>query len=722
MEGLLRGRQLRLLFARLASADGGAVSREELVRALWPEQPPRDAGAIVRTLLSRLRGVLGADALVGRAEVRLALPAPVQVDVRAAERALAKAQTALEGRDFLTAFACAQSALEVLRAEVMPGESAEWLERWRRQLQEARLEALECEVVAGSRLGGAARASAVRAGRELIERAPFRESGYRALMQAHEAGGNEAEAIRVYLSLRDLLRAELGVAPGDQIVALYERLLAGRREDRGEWTAYEGPPALLRRALDALQQAGPGDPALRCEMLLELGSSLAHGRESEPAREAFAQAAEIARALGRGDLLGRAVLGQGGYGIPFAPGGADEPLVTLLEEGITALKQAQTPLRVQLLARLAAALSGTPDLRRRIAVAEEALALARTLGEPSCVALALSARHLAAWGPDSLDQRRADAAELIGLSAAGAGPEAVLPGHLWLFTDLVEAGDMEGADRALEAYGRLAAELGHPGYQWWDALLRAMRHFMAGRFADAERSAERVLGLAPRAQDEVVAQLITVQVLAVRKEAGELASLEAAVREAMKRYPPIQAWRCLLAYVYAETGQPERAREEFEPLVARLDELPRDHLWLIAIALLADAGAIIGDPAPAATLYRTLLPYRGRIVVGLGGLYFGPADHHLALLARTTGDFTAAERHFQDAVATSRAMGARPWLGHTLREWAAAVAMRQLPGDREQGEALLEEATAIADELEMIDLHDAIERVHAMLAPQPTGH
>jgi DNA-binding SARP family transcriptional activator len=58
-------------------------------------------------------------------------------------------------------------------------------------------------------------------------RAPFRESGYRLLMEAQAARGNVAEALHVYERLRVLLREELGVAPSPAVQAVHRRLLLG---------------------------------------------------------------------------------------------------------------------------------------------------------------------------------------------------------------------------------------------------------------------------------------------------------------------------------------------------------------------------------------------------------------------------------------------------------------------------------------------------------------
>ena len=54
---------------------------------------------------------------------------------------------------------------------------------------------------------------------------PFRETGYRRLMEAHVASGNRAEALRVYERCRRLLADELGTYPSPETESLYRVLL-----------------------------------------------------------------------------------------------------------------------------------------------------------------------------------------------------------------------------------------------------------------------------------------------------------------------------------------------------------------------------------------------------------------------------------------------------------------------------------------------------------------
>ena len=85
--------------------------------------------------------------------------------------------------------------------------------------------ALEAYASATLAIGGTELPAAVRAGRELTRREPFRESGWRILMQALAAEGNTAEALYAYDRLRVLLREELGVAPSTPTQAVHKALL-----------------------------------------------------------------------------------------------------------------------------------------------------------------------------------------------------------------------------------------------------------------------------------------------------------------------------------------------------------------------------------------------------------------------------------------------------------------------------------------------------------------
>src|ERR1700756_5531394 len=212
----LRGRQVPLLLAYLVLNRARHVGRDELIGALGPNQAPVWQGGALRTLLSRLRSSLGSETLVGRDELILALPEPVWIDVEAAAAEVARANDALERGDARRARALAQVPLNIASRGLLRGARATGLHPPRRDLEEVHLLALEVIGRAGLVMGGTQLQSAERAARTLIESEPYRESGYVILMEALAARGNVAEAVRVFETLRTLLRDEIGTSPSPE--------------------------------------------------------------------------------------------------------------------------------------------------------------------------------------------------------------------------------------------------------------------------------------------------------------------------------------------------------------------------------------------------------------------------------------------------------------------------------------------------------------------------
>jgi DNA-binding SARP family transcriptional activator len=225
LDARLPGRQGRLLFTYLVVNRHRYLSRDELAEALWREPDPAAVDARLNPLLSKLRRVLGTDAVDGRSTVQLCL-GDAWVDVEAAAEAIHRAESSVAQRDWRRAWGPALTALFVAERDFLPGEDAPWIDEVRHQLTELRLRALECYAAAGLGIGGTELAAAVRAGRQLTQLARLRESGYRYLMQALAAQGNLAEALGVYGQLSEYLRDQLGVSPSPATRALHERLLA----------------------------------------------------------------------------------------------------------------------------------------------------------------------------------------------------------------------------------------------------------------------------------------------------------------------------------------------------------------------------------------------------------------------------------------------------------------------------------------------------------------
>ena len=229
-EARFPGRQGRLLFAYLVAEGGRAVPRDELAEALWDDAPPATWDKALTVIASKLRNVLtesgldGGSALTGAFGCyRLELPEGTWVDVLAAASAAADAEDALAAGDLRTARAEGAMAASLAQQPLLPGDDGGWVEEKRRELAQVRLRALTVLADACLRSGDGSEAATWAEQVTALE--PFRESGYRRLMEAHIAAGNRAEALRVYERCRRLLSEELGTYPSPETESIYRSLL-----------------------------------------------------------------------------------------------------------------------------------------------------------------------------------------------------------------------------------------------------------------------------------------------------------------------------------------------------------------------------------------------------------------------------------------------------------------------------------------------------------------
>lgn len=251
----LPGRQGRLLFAYLAVQRGRPVPRDELAAALWGEAPPATWDKALTVLVSKLRALLTEAGLDGPHALtaafgcyRLELPEGTWIDAVAAAEAADEAERALAAGDPAAAKTAGLLAESLTRRPFLPGDNGAWVEDKRRELADSRSRAVTA--LAGACLRTGAGGEAASWAQQAIGLEPFRETGYRLLMEAHAADGNRAEALRVYERCRRLLADELGAYPSPETESVYRRLL-------------RAPPAPKRPPPDhpAHERPAPGLPS-----------------------------------------------------------------------------------------------------------------------------------------------------------------------------------------------------------------------------------------------------------------------------------------------------------------------------------------------------------------------------------------------------------------------------------------------------------------------------
>jgi DNA-binding SARP family transcriptional activator len=188
------------LLALLAVREG-ALQRTWVGGTLWMDTSDHQACANLRSLLWRFQK--RHTDLVEVTPTRVWLGDAVDVDMR---RSRNRARAILEHRQ-----GPEPADIGLFAAELLPDWYDEWLIVERERDRQRRLHALETLCHTFSRLGQ--HALGLDAGLAAVAIEPLRESAHRAVICAHLAEGNVAEAIRQYQQFARLLAADLGLEP-----------------------------------------------------------------------------------------------------------------------------------------------------------------------------------------------------------------------------------------------------------------------------------------------------------------------------------------------------------------------------------------------------------------------------------------------------------------------------------------------------------------------------
>ncbi|GLW79896.1 AfsR/SARP family transcriptional regulator [Actinokineospora globicatena] len=223
------GAKPRTLLAALVTQPRTVVSIEQLISALWDEDPPRSATPLVHTYVSALRRALAA---AGSPSVLATQPPGYRLDLRPQDSDLETFEQLLrQGRsleragDHVSAAAAYGQARELWRGQAFGGVDAAFARTRASGLEEDRLSIEEglarCELAtqrpdeAGSRMA------------RLVADHPLREEAHGLLMRALYEGGRQADALAVYRDARKHLRDELGVEPGEKLRQVHTGVLSG---------------------------------------------------------------------------------------------------------------------------------------------------------------------------------------------------------------------------------------------------------------------------------------------------------------------------------------------------------------------------------------------------------------------------------------------------------------------------------------------------------------
>ncbi|MBQ1024375.1 BTAD domain-containing putative transcriptional regulator [Micromonospora sp. C95] len=220
----------RVVLAVLLLRANRVVPVEELVDAVWEEDPPVTARAQLQTCVSRLRQRL----------VSLGIPAETivtdpagyvvrtdtgELDAEVFAHEVRLARDALAAGRLVDASRHYRAGLALWRGPALDGVPSRVVQMRAQTLDERRIDTLEDCVDIELQLGMAA--ELIEELTEAVQRQPLRERLRGQLMLALGGAGRQAQALAVYQDGRRLYAEELGLDPGTELQDLHQRMLAG---------------------------------------------------------------------------------------------------------------------------------------------------------------------------------------------------------------------------------------------------------------------------------------------------------------------------------------------------------------------------------------------------------------------------------------------------------------------------------------------------------------
>ena len=242
------GRQPLLLSCLLLRANE-VVSRDQLIDALWGEQPQKTSRNALQVLVHALRKRLGQDRIGTEGPGYRLRVEPGELDLERFERLFAQGRAALASGDADAAASLLRDALGLWRGPALADVAYEaFAQTDIARLEELRLVALEERVEADLAL--ARHAELVPELEALVADHQLRERLHGQLILALYRSGRQTDALATFRRIRRALSEELGLEPGPELQELQQAIL---RQDAA--LRVEPPELRTRRHLPAARTA-----------------------------------------------------------------------------------------------------------------------------------------------------------------------------------------------------------------------------------------------------------------------------------------------------------------------------------------------------------------------------------------------------------------------------------------------------------------------------------
>jgi class 3 adenylate cyclase/tetratricopeptide (TPR) repeat protein len=450
-----------------------------------------------------------------------------------------------------------------------------------------------------------------------------------------------------------------------------------------------------REALDLYAHSDDRDPILGIDLAIGLG--IAQRQTGDAAfRATLLEAARRAAVLDDTERLVAAALANN-RGIFSAAGAVDADRVEVLELALERLPT-DDPSRALVLARLCSELTNLSTLERRQALADEAVALARSTGDDATIVRVLNDISFPLSMPHLLDQTLAWSTDALRRAERIGDPVLLFWAAHFRAVVALRAADIEEMDRCLEVSSSVAERLDQPILNWISNYTRALRAQFAGDTDEAEARATEALQIGTASGQPDASPLYFVQAGMLMMQRGAMRPehipfLEELTAEIPENSDGMIAARAAICVELGRLGDAHHLLEQFA--ASDFQRRPHAWAWLVTMVMYGAVAVACRDTKIAESLFDRLAPFAEQVPTNFLNAW-DRVSHYLGSLATVLGRYGEADAYFKETAEFNDRADAKFFKANTNLAWGTMLLERDAPGDAEQARELLAVAHAVA--------------------------
>jgi tetratricopeptide (TPR) repeat protein len=261
----------------------------------------------------------------------------------------------------------------------------------------------------------------------------------------------------------------------------------------------------------------------------------------------------------------------------------------------------------------------------------------------------------------------------------------------------LEIGDIDEFHDSRNRITDLARTTQAPGDLWSDLAFQTLSAMLIGDLPLAEQKANDAYQAVSNTGFAQALGIYGMHMFSIRREQGRLGEVAPLVKRFINENPEGSVWKPGLMLIANELGFHAQARQHFEAFAATGFDLPGDVKRAATLTYFAEVCAVLGNAEHAARLSELLDPYQDIVMLmPPHSMCCGATSHFLGMLSATMKDWSAAEKHFNKALALNEQIRAWPRLAWTRLEYARMLLARGRNSD-----------TVIARELRALAVSEA---------------